>query len=133
MWQASGDVKLKAPLGGWAFYGIGGLGFASYKRMATVADPDEDDPIFGDPDDIEEGDLDPDDVTVCGAGTDGEGGCYRLANNDDWNTHFLYNFGVGTDFRIGSQEMYIEARMVSIYRGGANTWFVPVSLGLRYF
>lgn len=132
MWQASADLKLKAPLGGWAFYGIGGLGFASYKRMATVADLDEADDVFDDIDD-DFGDLDPDDVTVCGPTTDGEGGCFRLANNDDWRTKFSYNFGVGTDFRIGSQEMFLEARMVSIYRSGANTWFVPVSLGVRYF
>jgi hypothetical protein len=107
--------------------------FAERRLFFRSADPDDDEVIFVDPDDVEEGDVDPDDVTVCGAAFDSEGSCVQLANNDDWSTKFSYNFGVGTDFRIGRQEMYFEARMVSIYRSGANTWFVPVSLGVRYF
>ena len=125
MWQWAGDLKLKANFGGWSLYGIGGLGFNSYNRMATVTDVD---------DDLVVNPLEPDDVTACELDPDGDNefNCYRLANND-WSTEFSWNFGIGTDFHIGSQDMFFEVRWNPISTNGAYTWYVPISLGLRYF
>lgn len=124
MWQFAGDLKLKANFGGWSLYGIGGLGFNSYNRLATVADADDFDGTPGELDDVTACELDPD--------GDNEFNCYRLANND-WSTEFSWNFGVGTDFHIGSQDMFLEVRWNPISTNGAYTWYVPISLGLRYF
>lgn len=125
MWQFAGDLKLKANFGGWSLYGIGGLGFNSYNRMATVADAD--DVLTVNP-------LEPDDVTACEQDPDGDNefNCYNLAN-DDWSTEFSWNFGVGTDFHIGRQDMFFEVRWNPISTNGAYTWYVPISLGVRYF
>jgi hypothetical protein len=125
MWQFAGDLKLKANFGGWSLYGIGGLGFNSYNRMATVTDVE---------DDLVVNPLEPDDVTACELDPDGDNefNCYRLANTD-WSTEFSWNFGIGTDFHIGSQDMFFEVRWNPISTNGAYTWYVPISLGLRYF
>ena len=135
LWHGSADLKLKGSVKGWALYGIGGLGFNTYKRMATVADEDDDDLVVNpllNP--VIPSGTDPDDVMACGAAFDGKGGaCYRLANNDSWRTKFSWNFGAGTDFHIGSQDMFFEARYITIATNGAYTWFVPISLGVRYF
>jgi hypothetical protein len=118
MWQFAGDLKLKANFGGWSLYGLGGLGFNSYKRIPNVADFDEE--------------LDVGEVRFCETDEDGDANCYRAAT-DDWRTNFSWNFGVGTDFHIGSQDMFLEVRWNPISSNGAYTWYVPISLGLRYF
>jgi hypothetical protein len=119
MLHLAGDLKAKVVnVGGWSFYGVGGLNYNRYKRIATVADADSDDEEVS---------------VVCGAQLDGQGGCYVPADDESWSDKFGFNFGVGTDFHIGSQDMFLEARMVAIQGNGARTWFLPVSLGVRYF
>lgn len=123
MWQGAGDLKLKANFGGVSLYGIGGLGFNSYNRIATVADSDEQ---------LTVNPLEPDDFTACETDVDdGELECFALAT-DDWKTDFSWNFGVGTDFHIGRQDMFLETRWNLITANGAQTWYVPISLGVRF-
>ena len=137
IWNGEIAGKVKAPLGGWAPYLLGGLGFSSFKRIATVASRDRDGNFFVDDLTDEDFDdlilLDNDDIIVCGESVVSDGRCFRLANNDSWRTRFNWNFGLGTDFRIGSQEMYLEARWVGISTNDAYTWYLPISLGLKYF
>lgn len=106
----AGDVKVK-PLnfGGWALYGIGGLNYNRYKRIALASDQDENC-----------------DFTVRDA-------CYTNANNESWSDKFGFNFGGGLDFHIGSQDMFLEARYMAIPANGARSWVLPISLGVRYF
>jgi hypothetical protein len=122
MWQGAADMKLKANFGGWSFYGIGGLGFNTFNRIATVADSD--DPVVNP--------LDNDEFVVCEQDPDdAELDCFNAAT-DDWKTEFSWNFGLGTDFHIGRQDMFLETRWNLISANGANTWFVPISLGVRF-
>jgi hypothetical protein len=116
MLHLAGDVKVK-PLnfGGWALYGIGGLNYNRYKRIALVSSSDQDEP--GD---------NPCDFVVRDA-------CYQNANNESWSDKFGFNFGAGLDFHIGSQDMFLEARWMTIQANDARTWTVPISLGVRYF
>jgi len=108
------DLKVK-PLsfGGWDLYGLLGGNFNSYKRIATVG---SDNCISA----------------INGISVDGKGGCYVPASQD-WKSKFGFNLGAGTDFHIGSQDMFIEARYVALSNDGARTWFLPISLGVRYF
>ena len=130
LWQVAMDLKAKGNVGGWSPYILGGLGFNSYKRLATVSDSDDDLivqppialPVFP----VE----DADDIEVCGV--DGKNGCYRLAT-DQWRTKFSWDFGAGLDFHIGSQDMFLEWRFNPIQTHGAYTWYMPITLGLRYF
>ena len=129
MWQFSTDLKLKAPIGGWALYGIGGLGFNSIKHMATVADDPD---LVVQPLDAV---LDDENAQVCGFSDNNDPtdlNCYRLPSHS-WRTKFSWNFGFGTDFHIGSQDMFLEWRWNPIQTNGAYTWYMPISLGLRYF
>lgn len=127
MWQFSGDLKAKANFGGWSLYGVGGLGFNSYKRLATVSDR---------PTGVTVVPLSSltnfssDDITVCEV--DDNIACFRPATNN-WRTAFSWNFGVGTDFHIGRQDMFLETRWNAISAHGAYTWYLPISLGVRYF
>ena len=115
MWHLAADLKAKALMfRGWSFYGVGGVNYNRYKRIATVAEPG----TAG---------------ALCGAQYDGQGGCYIAAEDTRWSDKFGFNFGLGTDFHIGSQDMFLEARMVALQGDGARTWFLPVSLGVRYF
>ncbi|MGH7639144.1 MAG: hypothetical protein ACREOK_15955 [Gemmatimonadaceae bacterium] len=116
MLHLAGDLKVK-PLnfGGWALYGIGGLNYNRFKRMALASDNENDEP--GD---------NPCDFTV-------RGECYENANNESWSDKFGFNFGAGLDFHIGSQDMFLEARWMTIQANDARTWTVPISLGVRYF
>ena len=66
-------------------------------------------------------------------GIDGRGGWYEPAKSAKWTTKAGFNFGAGTDFILGKQEMFLEARVSALQANGAQTWFVPVSFGLRYF
>jgi hypothetical protein len=106
----AGDVKVK-PLnfGGWALYGIGGLNYNRYKRIALAAERDE----------------------VCDFEI--RDACYSNANNEQWSDKFGFNFGAGLDFHIGSQDMFLEARYMAIPSNGARSWVLPISLGVRYF
>jgi hypothetical protein len=106
----AGDVKVK-PLnfGGWALYGIGGLNYNRYKRIALASDADE------------------------GCDFEVRDACYTNANNESWSDKFGFNFGAGLDFHIGSQDMFLEARYMAIPANGARSWVLPISLGVRYF
>lgn len=104
------DLKVK-PLnfGGWALYGIGGLNYNRYKRIALASETGNNC-----------------DFTIRGA-------CYSNANNNQWSDKFGFNFGAGLDFHIGSQDMFLEARYIAIPANGARSWTLPISLGVRYF
>ena len=108
--QFAGDLKVK-PLnfGGWALYGIGGLNYFRYKRIALASEA-------GNECDFEVRDA-----------------CYTNANNESWSDKFGFNFGGGLDFHIGSQDMFLEARWMTVQANDARTWMVPISLGVRYF
>ena len=110
MLHLAGDLKVK-PLnfGGWALYGIGGLNYNRYKRIALASTPGNEC-----------------DFTVRGA-------CYTNANNTSWSDKFGFNFGGGLDFHIGSQDMFLEARYFATPSNGARSWTLPISLGVRYF
>ena len=111
----AGDAKIKVlNFGGWALYGIGGANYNRYKRIAVAGDND------------------------LAAGSPGcdfkiEESCFANANNASWNNAFGYNVGTGVDFRIGSQEMFLEWRAMFMRRNGDQTLTIPFSLGLRYF
>jgi hypothetical protein len=112
------DAKVK-PLnfGGWALYALGGVNYNRYKRIATAA-------AVGTS------------GAACGQAIDGKPGsnqCYTPASDTRWSDKFGFNFGAGTDFHIGSQDMFFEARYVAVPADGARTWFLPISLGVRYF
>jgi hypothetical protein len=110
------DVKAKALMfRGWAFYGVAGLSANRYKRIATVA---KDASTSG---------------SMCGVALDGKGGCYVPASDNSWSNKFGFNFGLGTDFHIGSQDMFLEARYSALMANGARTYFLPISIGVRYF
>jgi len=110
MLHLAGDAKVNAIMvRGWNFYGIGGLNYNRYKRIAL-------------------------------ASTDGDncdyeirGDCFTNANNTSWSDKFGFNFGLGTDFHIGSQDMFLEGRYMAIQANGARSWVLPLSLGVRYF
>jgi len=124
MMHIAGDVKVK-PLnfGGWDLYGIGGLNYNRYKRLATVAESGTTTTTV----------TPNSESAVCGATLDGKGGCYVPANDNNWSNKFGFNVGAGTDFHIGSQDMFIEARWMALAANGARTWVLPISLGVRYF
>lgn len=104
------DLKVKAiNVGGWALYGIGGLNYQRYKRIATAA------------------------TTGNGCNFTIRGDCYTNANNTSWSDKFGFNFGAGTDFHIGSQDMFLEFRYFATPANGARSWTLPISLGVRYF
>jgi hypothetical protein len=109
MLHLAADLKLKAlNFGGWAFYGIGGVNYNRYKRIALASTAGNQC-----------------DFTVRGA-------CFENANTS-WSDKFGFNFGLGTDFHIGSQDMFLEARYIATPSNGARSWTLPVSLGVRYF
>jgi len=109
------DLKAKAFMThGWAFYGVAGVDYNRYKRIATVAEANNG-------------------GALCGASLDGKGGCYIAADDASWNNKFGWDLGLGTDFHIGSQDMFLEARLNAIQANGARTYYVPISLGVRYF
>jgi opacity protein-like surface antigen len=110
MLHLAADLKVK-PLnfGGWALYGIGGLNYNRYKRIALASTAGNEC-----------------DFTHNGA-------CYSTADDDRWSDKFGFNFGAGLDFHIGSQDMFLEARYMAIPANGARSWVLPISLGVRYF
>jgi hypothetical protein len=105
----AGDVKAKVlMLRGWSFYGIGGVNATRFKRISLATTQGNEC-----------------DFTI-------RGSCYENAPKD-WKTKFGYNFGLGVDFHIGSQDMFLEARRLTIATDGASSHVVPFSLGVRYF
>jgi hypothetical protein len=105
------DLKLKVVnVAGWAFYGIGGGNYDRYRGIALASDNDVDD--------------------NCDFQVRGE--CYQNATTS-WSDKFGFNFGLGTDFHIGSQDMFLEARYFATLANGARSWRLPISLGVRYF
>jgi hypothetical protein len=107
----AGDLKLLVPgIERFRLYGVGGASFNMYKGLATVAES--------------------------GHGmtnVDGQGGWYEAVDGSNWQNKFGFHAGGGADFMIGSQTLFLEARAVAIQANGARTWFVPVSLGVRFF
>ena len=89
----------------WDWYGIGGATLYSHRGLATIADN-------GTP--------------------DGQGGFVRAASTSA-RQKFGFNFGGGLDFTIAGQDLFLETRAMAIQANGARTWFIPVSLGIRYF
>lgn len=114
MLHLAADLKAKAVnVAGWAFYGIGGVNYNRYKRIALAAKG----------------------TTLGQNNCDFQirGACYQNADSEAWRDKVGYNFGLGTDFHIGSQDMFVEARYFAIPGNGARSWVLPISLGVRYF
>lgn len=135
-WQFALDLKAKWPTGGWSPYLMGGLGFNSYRNLATSADAEDLDIVFLPGEDIIRF---ADNDTFCRRDFDGElddigdgdnVNCFRLPND---GTDFNWSFGIGSDFHIGSQDMFFEWRWNPIATHGSWTWYSPISLGVRFF
>ena len=109
MLNLAADLKVR-PLnfGGWDLYALGGVNYNRYKRLALASTTGN-----------------ACDFTI-------RGDCYENANMS-WSDKFGFNFGAGLDFHIGSQDMFLEGRYVAVPANGARSWFLPVSLGVRYF
>jgi hypothetical protein len=114
MLHLAADLKAKALMfKGWSFYGVGGVNYNRYKRIALAA----------------EGST----IGQNNCNFQVRGACYENANSQSWSDKFGFNFGLGTDFHIGNQDMFLEARYMAIPANGARSWTLPVSLGVRYF
>jgi len=110
MMHLAADLKAKALMfKGWSFYGVGGLNYNRYKRIALASKTS----------------------STCDFQVRGE--CYTNANNTSWNNKFGWNAGVGTDFHIGSQDMFIEGRYVAVRANESNSFYIPMTIGVRYF
>lgn len=111
LFNVGADIKMTPmQFAGWRFYGLGGLMASSYKGLATVSKP--------------------------GRGmenVDPRGGWYRAASSSGWSTRLGWNVGGGADIEFGRQEIFLEARAAAMHADAARTWFVPVSLGMRFF
>jgi len=113
MLHLAADLKAKALMfKGWSFYGVAGLNYNRYKGIALTT----------------EGST----VGSNGCTFTVRGACYESASSS-WSDKFGFNFGLGTDFHIGSQDMFLETRLMAIMANGARSWTLPVSLGVRYF
>jgi hypothetical protein len=110
MMHLAADLKVK-PLnfGGWAFYGIGGLNYNRYRGIALSSSNSQG----------------PNDFFI-------RGESYSNAESK-WSDKFGFNFGVGTDFHIGSQDMFLEYRWIAARANSSNSYINPISLGVRYF
>jgi hypothetical protein len=110
MMHLAADVKLKAiNVRGWAFYGIAGLNYNRYRGMALSS-----------------------------SNSQGPNGFFirgeSFANAESkWSDKFGFNFGAGTDFHIGSQDMFIEYRWLAARAYKSNSYLNPISLGVRFF
>jgi len=110
LFSASADLKvMPLTFPTWKLYAIGGITNNVYRGLATVSKAGSG-------------------VT----GVDGHGGWYAPAPTD-WTSKLGFSVGGGADFQLGSQELYFEARTMALNAHGARTWFVPVSIGFRYF
>ena len=103
----SGDLKvMPLTFGTWRLYGVGGVNYNAYRDIATVARN--------------------------GTGFTAAQGWYVPAKTG-WTNRFGFNVGGGADFELAGQSMFIESRAMTFHSDGARSWFVPISLGLRYF
>jgi hypothetical protein len=110
MMHLAADAKIKAiNVGGWAFYGIGGLNYNRYRGMALSSSNSRG----------------PTDFTL-------RGESFKSAESG-WSDKFGFNFGVGTDFHIGSQDMFLEYRWIATRAYRSNSYINPISLGVRFF
>ena len=105
------DVKLATPdAQGIRAYGIGGATFHAYRGIATVS------------------------KSGSGMGNvDGRGGWYQPVSGSDWSNKFGFNVGGGAELPFAGKDLYLEARAVTLNANGARSWFVPISLGVRFF
>lgn len=63
------------------------------------------------------------------SGTDVAGpGAGNIGNT---NTDFGLNGGAGFDFKAGSVGLFLEGRFHDVFNSGANTKFIPITLGIR--
>jgi opacity protein-like surface antigen len=108
IWTLALDGKLHYPSGGWSPYVIGGMQWNSTKRVPLRSDFDNNC-----------------DFIV-------RGDCFQFAS-DNWRNTWGWNAGLGTDFHIGGQDMFVEGRYMSIQRNGSSSYYVPVTLGVRFF
>ena len=111
LWQhLAADVKV-APLNfrGWKFYGIGGLNYNRYRGVALSSSNSKG----------------PNDFFI-------RGESYKNAETT-WSDKFGFNFGAGTDFHIGSQDMFLEYRWIAARAYSSNSYINPISIGVRYF
>ena len=134
-WQTTLDLKAKYASGGWSPYLVGGLGFNASRNLATVVDVgDFDNIVFVPGEDV----LRLQDVTFCRRRSNDLNeitvgdrfSCFRLPDD---NTNFSWSFGLGSDWHIGSQDVFGEVRWNPIRTNGAWTWYMPISLGVRFF
>lgn len=110
MMHLAADLKVK-PLsfGGWDLYAVGGFNYNRYRGIALASSNSKG----------------PCDFRV-------RGECMQNAAAK-WSDKFGFNFGLGTDFHIGSQDMFIEYRYIATRANLSNSWLNPISLGVRYF
>lgn len=110
------DLKVK-PINtvGWGLYAVGGGNYNRFRGIALASDGDV---------------VDPSAENRCDFIVNAH--CFQSADTD-WSDKWGYNFGAGLDFHIGGQDMYLETRWFTTNANGANSWVVPISLGLRYF
>ena len=73
-----------------------------------------------------------DGVSLTNPITAGDGLAYTRVDPKDGGV-FGFNFGVGTDFHIGSQDMFLEYRWIAARANRSNSYINPISLGVRYF
>jgi opacity protein-like surface antigen len=112
MMHLAADLKAKALMfRGWSFYGVAGLQGNRYKQIALAS---EGNTLGGDCEFLVRGD------------------CYKNADTG-WKMKFGWNAGLGVDFHIGSQDMFLEGRYVAVQAGGARSFYIPMSIGVRYF
>jgi len=104
------DAKV-APilLRGWKPYLVGGVNFNRFRGMALASKTGS---------------------TPCDFNV--RGSCFQNASTS-WGNKFGFNFGLGTDFHIGSQDMFIEYRYIATRANEANSYINPISIGVRYF
>ena len=104
------DLKVfPLELPGWRIYGTGGMLVSTFRDMAMVAERGRG-------------------MRNTGAHND----FYRPVS-DGWTARFGWNAGGGADIQLGQQELFVEARAVAVRSDAAWTWFVPISLGIRFF
>jgi hypothetical protein len=116
VFQAGADLKLNLLMThGWNFYGIGGINGYRYKRVALSSNSSA--------------------ATLGSGNCDFTAGddCFVNANNSEFQSAWGYNVGGGTDFHIGSQDMFLEVRGLALQKYGHPSWTVPISLGVRFF
>jgi len=110
MMHLAADLKAKALMfRGWSFYGVAGLQGNRYKQIATASKVGDSDCNFS-----------------------VRGDCFSNATTS-WKNKFGWNAGVGVDFHIGSQDMFLEGRWVAVQATGGRSYYIPMSIGVRYF